>query len=107
MSHAGFSTPGKHFSNVSFECFVSACWSAAFACVDGKHCMQMAHFKSMLLVLFSFPDAPPPPPAALSAFAWFLARDIAVFCALPPPMISGSYAAKCLLSEVRRRLELR
>eukprot|EP00413_Alexandrium_margalefii_P046623 CAMPEP_0204598450 /NCGR_PEP_ID=MMETSP0661-20131031/54317_1 /ASSEMBLY_ACC=CAM_ASM_000606 /TAXON_ID=109239 /ORGANISM="Alexandrium margalefi, Strain AMGDE01CS-322" /LENGTH=103 /DNA_ID=CAMNT_0051609153 /DNA_START=108 /DNA_END=416 /DNA_ORIENTATION=- len=77
---------GKHFANSSFGCLSAACVCAPLTWVEGKHCMQMAHLRSMLLVLFSSPDLPPPPWDAFAALAAFLARDIAVFCALPPPM---------------------
>merc|ERR1719310_2440269 len=49
--------------------------------------MQTVHFRSMLFWRFAWPSLPPPPAESFAAFAAFLARDIAVFCALPPPMV--------------------
>merc|ERR1740123_2342856 len=82
---------GKHSAKELFGCFVSACCSAAFFCVLGKHCMQTVHFKSITAWRLASPLLPPPPAASLAALAMFFARDMAVLFALPPP-IAGSLA---------------
>mmetsp|Transcript_22184 Transcript_22184/g.33197 ORF Transcript_22184/g.33197 Transcript_22184/m.33197 type:complete len:113 (+) Transcript_22184:73-411(+) len=74
-----YASMGKHFVNSSLGCLLSAWACAALACVDGKHCMQIVHFRSIAAVLFSCPDLPPPPPEAAEAFAAFFALDMAVF----------------------------